>query len=315
MGVGTLEEVRELSSRTGMEMSEPVEILGITDDDRTGRPGCATLLGYRPQRIRQLAPAGMVWRERVAAALGIDEQEVLRRLLARDSSLVDDNGLVGIAREIQEAIPLTQAFPLIGWMPTKRGWAFDRRYIDLFATFERRAKGNPRGFDQLHAQENVQRLLSQRGLSSVGAVALKLSMSDQEIIETMDRLVERGLVEHLAGNGDWLARRVRLTPEGWRRTVFLAQIRGWDQSTWVLRFLAEHDEGTATLGEINGVLDIGPEKVVQLGQRMASKRWTTEVPDDRPWADRAISLTSEGWDRVRKLALLGELHEEAEEGD
>jgi len=137
---------------------EPVELIGINDDPRTGAPGLKTLSEQANKplggpRIRQLADMGVEWMETVAKRLGISEKEVKRRLLARDPSLVDESGaLVGIAHDIQESIVRVrpsgarsrpQAFPLLGEQPTQRGWGFDIRLARMFLAQPFYGAGNP----------------------------------------------------------------------------------------------------------------------------------------------------------------------------
>jgi len=137
---------------------EPVELIGINDDPRTGAPGLKTLSEQAGKplggpRIRQLAEMGTEWLERIAKRLGVQEKEIKRLLLARHPSLVDDSGaLIGVAHEIQESIVRVrpsgarsrpQAFPLLGEQPTQRGWGFDIRLARMFLAQPFYGAGNP----------------------------------------------------------------------------------------------------------------------------------------------------------------------------
>lgn len=139
-------------------LGEPVDLRGINDDPRTKKAGIITLTAkagkpLKGPRIRQLFEMGVEWKESVAREFKVSEEEILRRLLAHDPTLMNEEGaLVGVAQRIQESIVRVrpggaksrpQAFPLLGEQPTLRGWVADYRLILLFLAQPFYGAGNP----------------------------------------------------------------------------------------------------------------------------------------------------------------------------
>jgi hypothetical protein len=247
VGVGVINEGTAV-----MAPREPADVRGMPDDPRTGKPGLFRIFAeagwpLKKEMLRVLLEAGVRWTEEVSEALDIPKEEVLRRLLNGHPSIVDEDGrLRGVAREIQELIPRTQAFPLPGQKINSRAWGCDIQLVRLFLAAPRRRPGNPlygpgyvappaRLLLVLVKEEFVLRHGQRRGPDGVpiSALGVLLQVTPAQVEAMVERLVKRELVERVIGGDDPSNPdpRVRLTTQGVRRARSLAGSRDEDEET------------------------------------------------------------------------------------
>ncbi len=95
------------------------------------------------RRVRQWVLRGEQWLDETASRMGLTQDEVKRRLRVGHRSVRDENGLVGIAADVQASLDEAAVnFPLIGTRIGRPGhrsvadrWVYEPVFVALFEQY------------------------------------------------------------------------------------------------------------------------------------------------------------------------------------